>query len=309
MTLAACTAIATHDLVSSRDVFDCAVIGAGPGGLVAAIYLQRLRRRVLVISAGEPRAARIPRIRNLVGYAEGIAGTELLARLNAQLSRCGGRVIEGRARVARTRGGFNVRVGADTYLARKVILATGQRDREPELGNERELTSRGKLGYCPICDGFDHADQKIALLVRSNAGVKKVAFMSGFSRDLVVVETEPFLMSPVRRLDLARRGIPVVKGPLRALTERGDGLLIEPKRGEPVAVDAAYVLLGSVVPRDAVAGLGLKRSDGGYLVVNSHQETSVPGLFAVGDCVNGLSQVSVAVGQAAVAATTVHNTL
>jgi thioredoxin reductase (NADPH) len=297
--------------MTSDGRYDCIVIGAGPGGLVAAIYLQRLKRRVLLIDGGPPRASRIPTIRNLVGYSEGISGTELLSRLHSQLAKCTGEILQGRAMVERLGRGFAVHVNGRSLRARKVILATGMCDIEPAVcANLDELTREGLLGYCPICDGFDHSGQKIALLVQSSSGVKKVRFMSGFSHDLVVVQVKPFEIAEARKLELEQRRIPVVRGPLKTITQQGRGLCIQAERGEPVFVDAAYVMLGTKVPRDSVRNItDLKRSAGGFLIVNSQQETSVEGLFAVGDCVNGLSQVSVAVGQAAIAATQVHNTL
>jgi thioredoxin reductase (NADPH) len=291
--------------------YDCIVIGAGPGGLVAAMYLQRLKRRVLLIDGGPSRAARIPKIRNLVGYAEGISGTELLDRLHCQLDKCKGEVMKGRATVGRSPRGFDVYVDGRCLQTRKVILGTGMRDIEPDgLTNLDELTHKGLLGYCPICDGFDHSEEKIALLVQSNGGVKKVRFMAGFSRDLVVVQVKPFEIAQVHKPILEQWRIPVVRGPLKAITQHGKGLCIQPEHGKSTFVDAAYVLLGAKVPRDAVRNITeLKRSTGGFLVVNAYQETSVEGLYAIGDCVDGLSQVSVAVGQAAIAATHVHNTL
>src|SRR4051812_43970715 len=118
-----------------EEVQDCVVVGGGPGGLVAAVYLQRLRRRVVLVNGGRPRAARIPKIRNLIGYAEGISGDVLLARLHEQLARWGGGVLGGRGDVGKSGRVFVVTGGAKKLRARRVILATGMRDIEPPLAN------------------------------------------------------------------------------------------------------------------------------------------------------------------------------
>ena len=134
--------------------------------------------------------------------------------------------------------------------------------------------------------------------------------MAGFTSNLLVVMMSPFRISPARKDDMRRYRAQLLRGPLRKIAPSGKGLRLYPERGASAKVDAAYVLLGCKTPKDAVAKLKDSRcSRAGFLLVNSHQETSIPGLFAVGDCVNGLSQVSVAVGQAAVAATHVHNSL
>jgi len=293
-------------------LYDCIIIGGGPGGLVAAIYLQRLRRRVLLIDGGEPRAARIPKIRNLIGYEEGISGKELLRRLHRQYAKCGGRLRKGRASVRRRKGLFAVTVNQSELHARKVILATGMRDIEPAFGNLRELTQSGLLGYCPVCDAFDHRDQRIALIVRDLQGVKKVGFMRGFSRSLMVITMAAVKIPEKMRENLRRQKVALHQGPALRMEKnsKGAGVIFYFEDKNPVCADAAYVMMGVQVPGDAVTQLrGLKKDDEGFLQVNSHQETTVPGLFAVGDCVHALSQVSVAVGHAAIAATHVHNCL
>ncbi|MGE0528131.1 MAG: NAD(P)/FAD-dependent oxidoreductase [Bdellovibrionales bacterium] len=294
------------------ELYDCIVIGAGPGGLVSAIYLQRFRRKVLLVDGGEARVQRVPRIRNLVGYPGGISGSTLLRRLHRQLRNYGGQTLKGRARVSQAGRTFDVDVDGRILRARKIILATGMKDLEPNLDNLRNLTQKGLVGYCPVCDAFDHRDQRIALLVSDNHGLKKLSFMSGYSDKLIAVLMKEFKISSARARDLQKRQVQIVQGPLLRVTEApsGKGVQLHVPQGPAVSVDVAYVMMGTQVPRDAIGNLPRpRRCREGFLVVGAHQETSVPGLFAVGDCVGGLSQVSVAVGQAAIAATQVHNSL
>src|SRR4051812_23894999 len=92
-----------------RRHYDCVILGAGPGGLTAGLYLCRLRRKSLIISSGRPRADRIPVIRNLLGHQDGISGAELLKRLRKQYAQYGGKIIEGRAEVRKGAAGFVVK--------------------------------------------------------------------------------------------------------------------------------------------------------------------------------------------------------
>ncbi len=293
--------------------YDCAVIGGGPGGLVSALYLSRFKRKVVLIDSGHSRAQWIPRIRNLVGYEKGLTGPQLLEHLGQQVRQYKADWIQGEAQVKRRPGGFTLLVGKRVLSARKVILAIGMRDIQPPVLNIPELRKKGVLAYCPICDGFDHSDQHIGLLVRENHGLKKMLFLSQFTKKISVFQTEPFRISPQNLKTAKQKKIRIYKAPLKALRLRKKplGLFVEMESElKPVAVDVAYVLLGVEFNKSAIWQLpGLKRHRLGYLLTNSHQQTSIPGLYAVGDCVHALAQVSVAVGQAALAATRIHNEL
>lgn len=286
--------------------YDCIVVGAGPGGLVSAIYLKRFRRRVLVVAGGRPRAQRAPLIRNLVGYDRGISGRALLGRLRRQL-RSGVDIVEGEAEVTRSGSGFRVLVGDRLFQAPSVILATGVSDQEPPLTNRESLTRRELLAYCPICDGYEQSNKRIAVLVRDTHCFGKLDFLRQYSNRLVLVKTEPFTISEKAVPHL--EGVEVFEG-LRWARPYKNGLRLGVGQDREIFVHIAYAELGTRVNESAIRGLdSLARTDDGFFQVDRHQETSISGLFAVGDCVHGLSQISVAVGHAAIAATAVHNRL
>ncbi len=296
---------------SPARIYDCVVIGGGPGGLVAGIYLRRLRRRVLIVSQGASRAESIPKIQNLVGYSRGISGRALIRRLQLQYRKFGGEICIGRARLRRNGAGFQITAGSAQLRARKVILATGLKDIQPPFSNLQDLTSKGLVCYCPICDGFDHSKERIALLIDDSAGLRKARFMKGFSDDLLVVSNRGLKLSQPQKRILRRLAVPFRGAAVTAIKEiSAHRLKLQFARGNSEVVNSLYILLGARVAQDAIRRIRrLKKTAGGYLVVNSHMETSIRGLYAVGDCVNGLAQISVAVGQAAVAATAVHNQL
>lgn len=287
------------------------VVGGGPGGLLSTLYLRRYKRRVLLVQTGEPRALWIPRIRNLVGYTEGLTGPELLRRLERQALRLRPDFLEGEAKVERCGKRFLIKVGEAMFEADKVILATGMEDVQPPFPNFATLRAKALLAYCPICDGFDHSENRVGLLVKDNNGLDKLRFIAKFSPDLHVLPTEKFRVSAKHRRQMEKLGVRFYGYPIKAVDACGNKELRVRFRGrKPLRLNLAYVELGATVRDAAFRDLRkLRRTKEGFLMVSPHQETSVPGLFAVGDCVNALAQVSVAAGQAAIAATRVHNDL
>ena len=208
--------------------------------------------------------------------------------------------------------GFEVEVGHQILRAKKVILATGMKDLQPPIENYESLRKKGLLGYCPICDGFDHSKDRIGLLVNGSHGLKKISFIAKFSPDLHIIPTKELKLSSHYISTIKKVGAHFHAGQLESLQSQTKprGLTVKMKNRKPFFVKFAYVALGAVVNASAIQFIKLvRRSKDGHFITDAHQQTSVPGLFAVGDCVHTLSQVSVAVGQAAIAATQVHNDL
>jgi thioredoxin reductase (NADPH) len=135
---------------------DCLIVGGGPAGLTAAIYLARFRRRTRLIDAGFSRAALIPKSHNFPGFPDGISGVEILARLNAHATRYGAHVERGRVSELRCRedGVFVATAEGRSLTARRVILATGVVDSLPEIEGLKDHIRTGRIRLCPVCDGF-----------------------------------------------------------------------------------------------------------------------------------------------------------
>ena len=291
---------------------DCLIIGAGPAGLTAAIYLARFRRRIAVIDANSSRASLIPVSHNYPGFADGINGMHLLRTLREQAERYGVVITRGKVeKLQHDAFGFNA-TGADSaWLAPTVLLATGVVDRAPEVDGLRELTLSGAVRWCPVCDGFDVLDQNIALLTNPDCGFGHALFLRTYTKRLTMILTPGSrALAQAEREQLRERGISCIEGAAKSLKHREDGQLeVTLTDGRALSFDTLYPMLGFQPQSDLAVSLGADCSAHGELVVDAHQATSVPGLHAAGDVVNALNQMSVGMGHAAIAATAIHHFL
>ncbi|MGE5648858.1 NAD(P)/FAD-dependent oxidoreductase [Noviherbaspirillum sp. UKPF54] len=292
---------------------DCIVVGAGAAGLTCAIYLARFRRRVIVIDSGASRLLTIPTSHNYPGFAGGIHGGDILQRLRAQAAHYGTNVVTGVAeRIERRDDGcFAVASERSRWHARTVVLATGVQDVEPGLPDVRRAVAQGCVRYCPICDGYEAIDKKVAVLGRDTSGLAEALFLNHFTRDVSLFALRGELrMSDEERVRLARSSVRSVPHAVTRLTfdERG-AMTVWLDNGRLEHFDMVYAALGTLVNSGLAQTLGARCTDNGELLVDDHQQTSVDGLYAAGDVVAGLNQITVAMGQAAIAATAVHNRL
>ena len=152
---------------------DCIIVGAGPAGLTAAIYLARFHLSIRLFDSGTSRAALIPCTHNHAGFPDGISGLELLARMTEQAERFGAAARTRPRHQDRARGdGFRVRAEAREFRARTVLVATGViNNRPPGMDDalHAEALAEGLLRYCPICDAYEVTDKRVAVIGTGDA--------------------------------------------------------------------------------------------------------------------------------------------
>lgn len=290
---------------------DCLVIGGGPAGLTAAIYLARYRRNVLVIDEGESRAALIPTSHNYPGYF-GIAGPELLALLRRQAEQYGANYLRGCvSELERVEDGmFLARAGKRELHVKAVLLATGLMDQHPPLPGLEHAIKQGTLRYCPICDAYEASDQRIAVIGTFQSAAGKATFLRAYSAEVTLwLLDQATEEDESKRTALREAGIDIAPGIVTGIRKEGDTIIAMLSGGERRETDVLYPALGCDVRSGLATALGVKTDEVGCLLVDQRQRTGVPGLFAAGDVVSDLHQLSVAVGHAALAATAMHNFL
>ena len=292
--------------------YDTIIIGGGPAGLTAAIYLARYHRKVAVIDRGGSRTALIPTSHNHAGYPQGVRGVDLLAAMRQQAAQFGAELSGGEIESITAAGKDWQLTGPDLKLTtRTVLFATGTVNRYPGIPRDVHdaALAAGTLRYCPVCDAFEATGQRIAVIGAESHGVAEALFLRGYSDRITLFTMVECELHEKDRADLAKAGVSWDPRPIASYDFSDKSVRLTFADGSMVEADTLYPALGSD-PNDAlIKQLGLRTTSDDCILTDSHQRLGLDGLYAAGDIVSGLDQISVAMGQAAVAATTLHNDL
>src|SRR6476469_5095544 len=297
-----------------EQILDCLIVGGGPAGLTAAIYLARFHLDILVVDAGKSRALWIPCTRNHAGFPDGISGNELLQRMRDQACKYGAKIeTEFVTKLERDEqtGLFTATWGSGCATARSVLLATGVTNRRPLMDEKLhdDALSRGLIRYCPICDGYEVTDKKIGVIGSVSHGVAEAVFLRSYTADVTLIAPDKAMrLKAEDQAKLKETGIDCVDGPTQAVAITDDSIVVDTKDGH-YAFESIYPALGSDTHTQLAEMVGASLSKDCCIVVDGHQRASVVGLYAAGDVVIGLDQISHAMGEGGVAATTIRNDL
>ena len=292
---------------------DALVVGGGPAGLSAAIYLARARRSVVVIDRGVPGRSDWPQVnQNYFGFPEGIAATELIERGRAQLTRFGGQIQEGEVAqlmpLAGGAEGFEAR-GPDLAISgRTVVLATGVRDHWVEFSGHEQFIGIS-MHWCIVCDGYEMQGQRVLIAGNTEEIVDEAIQMQRFTSKVTVVTNSGAVgISPaaVERLKAAK--IPFVVGRIKSARakKRGYFASVRLEDGSELKLDHLFSNQGAE-PNNALArALGVSLDEKGYIQTDTNGQTNVPGLWAAGDVTRLSShQIVTAASEGACVATAV----
>jgi len=294
--------------------WDCLIVGAGPGGLSAALYMARFRRRVLVLHDGTSRTLRISKTHNVPGFPDGVAGPELIERMTEHAMRFGAQVREAEVvSASRVENCFELETrDGDRFSVPTLILATGLFMNQIALPHDvhEEAMRAGVVRYCPICDGYEHSNDRIAVVGCDEQGAKEALFLRRYSSDITLVPRAFDELDAQERSELEGAGITAVENALDRFEFRDSAMHVYLKGREvPLVFDVVYPALGTRQRTQLAQSLGVVLNDEGAVDARSPYGTTVAGLYCVGDIVDGLDQISVAMGHGAIAATKAHNYL
>jgi thioredoxin reductase (NADPH) len=208
-------------------------------------------------------------------------------------------------------GLFTATWGSGSAVARTVLLATGVSNRKPPMDEELhdDALSRGLIRYCPICDGFEITDKKVGVIGSDSHGVAEALFIRSYTADVTLIAPDQALrLRAEDQQKLKDAGIDCVDGPTQAVAIPDGCIVVETADGTHT-FDSIYPALGSDTHVQLAEMVRADLSSDDCIKVDSHQRTSVSGLYAAGDVVIGLDQISHAMGEGGVAATTIRNDL
>ena len=289
-------------------IFDCIVIGAGPGGLQAAIYLGRYNRDVLLIDRGGGRTSHAHFIENVLTHRL-ISGTEIIRRGLEQAANFNVRISTDLVTRVEKDGLFTVSTKGMTYRSRFVLVSTGVSDIFPPIEHLRRFLGTSYF-TCLDCDGYRTTNKKLVVTGNSLIAVNlALAMKQLFTKDLTFIPYQLKLPSSSTEV-LNDEGIRVIEAtPVRII---GDKIMegLELEDGARISCEAIMASFGIKLNDDFLAGLSLKKNAAQFkYAVSSVYESSLPGLYIVGPLNTGQDQVVIAAGEGATAAIDINKRL
>jgi thioredoxin reductase (NADPH) len=297
--------------------YDAIIIGGGPGGLTAGIYAARAKLKTLLIRSAF-KASLITTtdlIDNFPGFPEGIGGSELIERITQQALRFGLEIIdEDVSTVSPSSVGssnsWQVNTSSSEYKTLSLIISTGTEYAYLNVPGETEFTGRG-VSYCATCDGPFYRDGKLIVVGGGDTAIQEALFLTRFAKSVIILHRRDRLRATAILQEQALSH-EKISFEWNAVVEEilGDSAVkairirdaLQPDKKKTIEADGVFVFTGNV-PNTSIFKELVKMDENEYIIVDSHMKTSIPGIFACGDCTAKLlRQVVTACGDGAVAA-------
>lgn len=285
-------------------MYDVAIVGGGPAGLTAGMYAARAGWKCVLFerSFAGGQAATTDRLENYPGFPEGVGGPELMAAFAEQAARFG---LETRYAGVDKIDLANRRLffGGEQIQARALILALGASARRLGVPGEAENIGRG-VSYCATCDGAFYRGKRVAVVGGGDTAVEDALYLSRFAFVTLIHRRDRLraMGAQVEKLQKNERVQMLLSTTLERIDRAQDGLLLRLSKQRELAVDGVFIAVG-VTPQTQLVQGQIALDEAGYILAGEDAATSVPGVFAAGDCrKKPLRQVSTAVGDGATAA-------
>lgn len=259
------------------------IIGSGPAGCSAGIYLKRFNKDVMVISSGDTALNTAHQIDNYYGFYN-ISGKELYQKGLEQLKALNITVLDEVVTSIEYYNHFVVTTTNNTYEAKRVILATGKARNKLKVKNARDYELKG-LSYCATCDGFFYRGKRIGIIGSGSAMLHELSFLKNMS---------PFVTVFTDGVDIDIEGVTVVKDKIESLY--GSEFLEGVKTAtNDYPIDGLFVAIGDASTFDFIKHMGIATDDKNNIIVDSNYQTNIKNLYAIGDAIGGVLQIAKAV--------------
>ncbi|MDP2425734.1 MAG: NAD(P)/FAD-dependent oxidoreductase [Candidatus Izemoplasmatales bacterium] len=280
-------------------MFDVLIVGGGPAGISAAVYLKRFRLNIVIIMKDYGTLAKTDHIENYYGFVEPITGTQLVENGINQAKRMGISIIEEEVLNIEYFDTFTVKTNKSEYLAKTVLLTTGASRSGLKVKGFNDYVGKG-ISYCAVCDGFIYRNKRIGVVGAGEFMLEEYEVLKNFTNELTV-----FTNGVPLSVDI--HGATLVSEPITAIL--GDEQIRQVKTSlASYDVDALFVAIGTPSASDFALRMGafLKNND---IEVDETFMTNIPGLFAAGDCIGGFYQIAKAVSDGAHASVAINKYL
>lgn len=279
------------------------IVGAGPAGISAALYAARANLDPLVINNGIGALEKAEKIENYYGLPHPVTGKELFENGIAQAKALGVRVLDAQVLGVSGFDTFQVKTTEGDFESISVILATGSKRKKPGIPGLQEFEGKG-VSYCAVCDAFFYRGKNVAVLGNSDFALHEAQTLLATAGSVTIYTDgmEPEF-STKSDLPVNTMKIQAIEG-----AKTVSGLRLEPEvsiqeNGENVssfaAADGIFVAMGTAGSSEMARQMGAALTEKGNIKVNDQMESTIPGLFAAGDCTGGLLQVAKAVADGA----------
>ena len=277
--------------------YDIIIIGAGPAGISASLYAVRANKKVLVLYDDKSSLEKTDKIENYYGFENGISGKDLYKAGIKQAENIGVDVKKEEVikieMISENDYNFLVNTLHNRYKSKVVILATGNKKNKPKITGIEKFEGKG-ISYCAICDGFFYRNKNVAVIGSGNYAISETNDLINIAKDITILtDGEKVPDFRADNVKVETRGIKEIKGNDKVEE-------IELTDGTDLKVDGVFIAQGVASSTDFAKKLGaLVKND--KIIVNDKMETSIKNLYACGDCVGGLLQVSKAVYEGTIA--------
>jgi thioredoxin reductase (NADPH) len=279
-------------------MYDVIIVGRGPAGISAALYTVRANLKTLVIGRGSSALKKADKIENYYGFSEPVSGEFLLGEGEKQALRLGTEIIEDEVVSIEKEEYFQVSTTKDKYQTKSILLATGQTQKKIKIENLSKYEGKG-VSYCSTCDGFFYRNLRIGILGFKDYAINEAIEMETFTEDITVYTNG---MNPDISENYAEQAKRYKFNFKKVARLEGDEFLqkVVFEDGTSEDIDGLFIAYDSASSVDFARKLGII-TEGNSISVDRNQHTNIEGIFAAGDCTGGFKQISVAVGEGALA--------
>jgi thioredoxin reductase len=286
--------------------WDCIIVGAGPAGLNAALVLGRARRNVVVVDNGAPRNYATHQMHGVLGH-DGLDPADLRARGRAELAPYGVDVVTAAVEDAEVLdAGLRLAWAGGAAVSRTVILATGMLDVVPDISGFADVWGTS-AHTCPYCDGFEHRDERLAVLAAGARGEHLALLLRQWSDDVVLLTNGPHNLAREQLARVRARGVPVIETPVARLdSENGRLRRVHLQDRQALDRDALFFYVGWQLRTELARALGCDLGDDGSIAVDANQATTVDRVYAAGNSTDPRALVPTAAGSGVAAAVAIN---